>query len=272
MDCIILERFKNILSIRLGIKISYLNDDEWDSLLQERLTLNNCKDPSEYLDITLKTDEEIQAVIEHVVNTETWFYREKVAFSAIIKKIPVLSRPLEILDLACSSGEEPFSVLMEVAQQGLSLSSVEIDAVDVSMRALQRAKDGVYEKYSFRGHDFGYVEQYFDKVDHGLYAIREVLKNRVSFFQGNVVESDFTPPRDKYDVILCRNLLMYLHSDALEQVFTLFREHLREDGILIVSSSEGEITRRNGFESYFVEGFQVYYDTKAATERKPVLG
>jgi len=258
MDSIFLKRFKNIISIRLGIKVSYLKDDAWNRLLLQRVSANICKDPSEYLDIVLKTHEEFQAVVEYIVNTETWFFREKIAFDSLFTKISEFDRPVQILDLACSSGEEPYTILMEIEKFGLNAQSVEIDAVDISLKALETAKQGIYSKSSFRGNDLGYVDRYFDQVSDS-YILKKRFFNRINFQYGNVVDPHYHPPRPKYDIILCRNLLMYLHEDGLNNSFDLIRQYLRKNGTLIVSSTEGEIARKQGFESYFIENFQVYY-------------
>lgn len=111
--------------------------------------------------------DEVQELIEAVVVPETSFFRDREAFAVLVRLILVEWLPahprgtLRLLSIPCSTGEEPYSMVMALLDAGFSLGQFEVDAVDISARALTQAKRGVYGMNSFRGENLSFRERYF---------------------------------------------------------------------------------------------------------------
>ena len=115
-------------------------------------------------------------LVESVVVTETWFFRDPEPIAAFVRLVreewlPAHSTAsLRLLSVPCSSGEEPFSLVMALLDAGVPADRFQVDAVDISARALARAARGVYGRNSFRGKDLAFRDRYFQPSEEGFRA------------------------------------------------------------------------------------------------------
>src|SRR5947207_11223320 len=126
-----------------------------------RMKSHGLKRHHDYKGLLQSSAAEWDELVESVVVTETWFFRDNDPFAALFGLVQEwlssnAAGRVRLLSLPCSSGEEPYSLAMTLLGGGISPARFEIDAVDISARALARAEQAVYGKNSFRGKDLGF--------------------------------------------------------------------------------------------------------------------
>ena len=191
-------------------------------------------------------------LVEAVVITETWFFRDRQAFAALTNTILLDLLPkkptgrIQILSLPCSSGEEPYSIAMSLIDAGVPAGRFAIDAVDLSQRALAKAVGGVYGKNSFRGKDLAFRDRHF-KPEGDNFVIAPKIRECVTFQQTNLLSDTFNLGLARYDFIFCRNLLIYFDRETQRQAFRKLNALLAPGGMLFVGPAEVPLAMENGF-------------------------
>jgi chemotaxis protein methyltransferase WspC len=197
---------------------------------------------------------ELQELIETIVVPETWFFRDKPAFSVLVRIAMEEWRPrhpnsvLRLLSIPCSTGEEPYSMVMALSDAGFNLEAMHVDAVDISTAALSQARRGVYGSNSFRGEDLSYRNRYFRATADGYELLKSVI-DRVTFHQRNLLSSHFHSADNPYDIIFCRNLLIYFDRSAQEHAMKTLDSLLATPGFLFVGPAEAFLASSSGFRS-----------------------
>ena len=191
-------------------------------------------------------------LVEAVVITETWFLRDRQAFSALTNMVLVdwlpanPSRHAKILSLPCSSGEEPYSIAMSLFDANVPAGRFTIDGIDLSQRALAKARGGVYGKNSFRGQDLSYRDRYF-KPEGDHFVIKQSVRDCVNFQQANLLSDTFNLGAGHYDFIFCRNLLIYFDRETQHRAFAKLESLLARGGTLFVGPAEVPLALENNF-------------------------
>ncbi len=200
-------------------------------------------DLSVYASRVVQSEEELHELIEEVVVPESWFFRDDRPFcwlSDYVRERWVgdpARRPLRILSLACAGGEEPYSIAMTMRDVGLPARRFQLDAMDVSARRLAVARRGVYSANAFRGSDLGSRAQYFRAHAEG-YEMDPTIRSTVRFFQASALEPNLLEGSSPYDVVFCRNLLIYLDVPARARVLALLDRLLAADGVLFIGHAD----------------------------------
>jgi chemotaxis protein methyltransferase WspC len=210
--------------------------------VKRHMETTRCSSAAEYL---AKIDNDTAAwdhLLEEVLIRETWFFRDNAPFEYLRSTAHILlankaGKRLRILSVPCSTGEEPYSVAITLFEAGLLKNQFEIDGVDISGQALQKAKTATYRAASFRGRAQQFRERYFDPVD-GSYKLRADIAACVHFRRGNLADSKTFQHAEKYDVILCRNVLIYFTPAVRERVIAMLDKMLADNGILIVGHAD----------------------------------
>lgn len=258
------EEFRTFIANYLGIRKELVTYDLYSQSVEERRKILSIPESEEesYLQKLYSSQKEVAAITEYFVNQETWFYRESESFVLVAeeyrKKQATKMHPLKILVLACSTGEEPYSLLMSLLEANLKIENVVIDAVDVSQNAINKAKRGLYSSHSFRGKNIEKLQKYFNKVE-SSYEILPKWKNKVNFYRENITKGYFATEYSYYDLIYCRNLLIYLSPKAQKELFSSIDQLMEEDSLLVLGVSEGENARKYGFIPHEREGKFFYY-------------
>ena len=185
---------------------------------------------------------ELQELIETIVVPETWFLRDREAFNALARLAgswPKDGRQRRLLSLPCSTGEEPYSIAMTLLECGLGPENFHIEAIDISARALLAAQRGLYGRNSFRGADLEFRERHFDKSGRG-YRLCERVRQCVSFRCGNLFTAGLLSEH-VYEVIFCRNVLIYFNVAGQGRAIRVLQSALRPDGVLFVGPSESAL-------------------------------
>ncbi|MBL9089147.1 MAG: methyltransferase domain-containing protein [Planctomycetia bacterium] len=180
---------------------------------------------------------------------ETSFFRYPASFDVLAAflapRAAASAAPVRILHLACSTGQEPLSAAMAALEAGVPEARLAIDAVDVSAEAVAHARAARYEGGALRGLSIERRERWFAH-DAGGWRALPVLRDRVRYAVGDALEPDLAAA-GAYDVVFCRNLLVYLTASARDRVLGHVRRLLRADGRLFVGHAEVLVARGAGF-------------------------
>ncbi|RSD26500.1 CheR family methyltransferase [Mesobacillus subterraneus] len=168
-------------------------------------------------------------VSEFYRNAKRWEVLEKSILPELLRKN---SNP-KIWSAACSTGEEPYTLAMVLSKQ-MPLSRVQIVATDIDENVIAKAKLGVYSERSLNEVPKEMVQKYF-KQDGAYFAVADEIKKTVTFRKQNLLADNFGGP---FDLIVCRNVLIYFTEDAKESIYRKFSGALRTGGILFVGSTE----------------------------------
>jgi chemotaxis protein methyltransferase CheR len=186
-------------------------------------------------------EQELAELIEALVVSETYFFREwaaiRVLVSSFVEPACKAGRRPRIWSAACASGEEPLSLAMLLDSCGF-LDEVEIVATDISTRALAKAKQGKFGKRSVRQvPQPELLERYIRSEDDG-FMISPRLIQAVQWQKRNLLDERDFVPLGKFDVILCRNVLIYFSDESIRRVLDRLWQALLPGGVLIVGVSE----------------------------------
>jgi len=244
--------FEGLLKRRIGLDADSIGSSTIERAVRARLRACELEDVRTYWHRVCESGAELQELIEAVIVPETWFFRDREAFAALARIVCEKwggARPegvLRLLSLPCSTGEEPYSMAMALLEAGVPGHRFRVDAVDVSARALAHARRALYGKNSFRGSDVGFCDRHFEATTGG-YELGATVRQRVHFQQGNLFDEGLLPGADIYDVVFCRNVLIYFDGPTQDRVIGVLTRLLRSSGVLFVGPAETGVLRRHDF-------------------------
>ena len=169
-------------------------------------------------------------VSEFYRNPEQWAVLDKEVFPRLIKKF---GKNLKIWSAACSTGDEPYSLVMALSKH-LPLNNIKIIATDIDKQVIQHAQVGLYNAKSIAGVPADMKKKYFTQVG-ASYKIADEIKRCLEFREHNLLKD---PYPTGYDLILCRNVVIYFTDEAKDMIYKKFHESLKKSGILFIGSTE----------------------------------
>lgn len=238
-------RFFSFLKDRIGLDVTSVGEAIIERALRQRAKAANCADSDDYWHLLISSPQEQQALIEAVIVPETWFFRYPESFVTLgmlaRERIASLAgvRPLRILSLPCSTGEEPYSIAMALFDAGVDARQFKVDAVDISPVSIAKAVHGIYGKNSFRGSDLSYRERFFSAITDG-FEVADEIRACVNFQPGNLLDPKLAS-QVPYDIVFCRNLVIYFDRPTQQRVFQVLKQLTREDGLLFIGPAEGNL-------------------------------
>ena len=244
--------FESLLKQAVGLDATALGRAVIERAVWGRIAASGLPQWRDYLEHARSTEDEVQALLDAIVLPETWFFRDRIAFESLgrlaVQCWLTASHGdyLRLLSIGCGSGEEPYSMAMELLDAGFPAERIRIDAIDISSQALARARQAVYGKESFRGNDLRFTERYFTPSPDG-FKLDSKVRQVVNFFRGNVLSEAFLSGRGDYDFVFCRNLLFYFDAETQERVAGVLHQALGKNGVAFVSSSEAELLAKPSF-------------------------
>ena len=247
------DEIAHILRETIGLDAESIGHVALERAVAERQAASGLVDARGYVARVRSSKEELQALIDCVVVPETWFFRDPGAFDALSSVVrhgalPMATEPLRLLSAPSSSGEEPYSMAMALLDAGVPSARFQVDAMDVSLRALERAAAAVYGRNSFRGAGALGRDHHFETAPAGRRVCQRV-RRQVRFRHGNLLACPFVPGRDRFDIIFCRNLLIYFDRPTQNRAIEFLSTLLKPEGILFVGSSEGGLALSHGYVS-----------------------
>ena len=243
--------FEKLLRETIGLSMETVGASVIRHALKRRMTACAISDLHAYWAFVTSSPAERQELVDAVIVPETWFFRDREAFGAMVRHLRenrAGNRPLKLLSLPCSTGEEPYSIAMALLDAGFPDGSFQIDAIDVSSRNLVHAERAIYGKNSFRGADIAFRDRYFEAVEGG-FRPHGIVRRHVRFRLGNVLATATQAGQETYDVAFCRNLLIYFDRETQGTALTRLRQMLADDGLLLVGPAESGLPVLCGFAS-----------------------
>jgi len=248
----VLADFENLLKETMGLDVASIGSSAIERAVEKRLLACELQETHAYWERVRASEAELQELIEAVVVPETWFFRDREAFAALALTVYedwLGAHPedhLRLLSLPSSTGEEPYSMAIALLDAGFPANRFRVDAVDISACALARAGHAVYGKNSFRGKELGFRDRHFEATAHG-YRLSDAVRRQVQFQQGNLLAAGFLPGVESYDVIFCRNVLIYFDRAARDRALNVLVRLLTPKGVLFVAPSETGLLLSHNF-------------------------
>ncbi|CAM3252816.1 CheR family methyltransferase [Cupriavidus taiwanensis] len=241
-----------LLKARIGLDAGAIGSGAVARAVRERQQARQAPDTEAYWQLLQGTADEFQALIEAVVVPETWFFRHREALLALGRFAAERAfadgkRTLRLLSLPCSTGEEPYSIAMALLDAGVPPGRFYIDAVDISARALARARQGQYGANAFRSAPLDFRDRYFTATPTG-YVLDSRVRAQVRLLQGNLVEPGLLSGEAPYDFVFCRNLLIYFDAAGQRQAVQTLVRLTMADGLLFVGPAEASVLSAQGLE------------------------
>ncbi|HVF88541.1 MAG TPA: protein-glutamate O-methyltransferase CheR [Blastocatellia bacterium] len=217
----------------------------------------------------LLDEQEMDLMLDAVAVHETYFFREERQLRAfrgyVLPEFARLDRPITIWSAGCSTGEEAYTIAMLLAEEGLLAGSrARVLASDLSRRVIDLGRTGFYGPSSFRTMDDRYKERYFSESRRGLWRVCDLIRDSVSFEQFNLMELNRhpellpAPPGEGFDVIFCRNVLMYFDYESSRETVSSLHSLLAPGGFLLLGHAESLLPYGTGFSPVQIDNELVY--------------
>jgi len=191
-----------------------------------------------YIEFIKNDKDGLKEFVEYITINVSEFYRNPEQWQILTDKIiPELiskyGKKLKIWSAACSTGDEPYSLVMALSKY-VPLSDISIIATDISDDIIEKAKIGIYSDKSVANVPKEYLDKYFTQ-NGGFYSLSNEIKRCVHFKKHNLLKDEF----DKdYNLIVCRNVLIYFTEDAKDEIFRKYYKSLSRGGVLFIGSTE----------------------------------
>lgn len=179
----------------------------------------------------------LHELLEHMTINVSEFYRNaqrwEVLEKRILPDILLRNRRLRCWSAACSTGEEPYSLVLLLSAH-LELKEISVLATDIDQSVIEKAKEGSYAADAVKDVPMAYLNEYFT-AHNGRYTIAEEIRRCVRFKRHNLLADRY---EKNLDLIICRNVLIYFTDDAKETLFEKFSQSLKKGGYLFIGGSE----------------------------------
>ncbi len=233
------ELFKKLLLDFCGINIEESKKTLLINKLNKRIKDLGLSSYKKYYDLLKSDKKELLHFVDIIAIKETYFFRipyhfeflKKIAIPSLLKSNSII----RIWSAGCSTGEEPYSIAIVINEEfGMLKHKFELLATDISQSAIEKARKGEYNEKSVRHVPAQILKKYFLKED-DKYLLKEEIKKMVKFYIHNLLEPmHFTI----FDIIFCRNVLIYFDDGLREKVIQLLFSKLAQGGYLFLGTCE----------------------------------
>lgn len=243
--------FKRKLKLKTEIDLDLYKEPQMKRRIGNLVTRAGMSSYSDYFDRVVKDKNDFAAFIEYLTINVSEFFRTPEKFSKletdVIPDLLKRSPKLNIWSAGCSIGAEPYSlsIIMKEMTPGVRHR---ILASDLDVEILAKAKKGIYSDNELKAIKPERLARYFDKVEGDKYAVKPEIKNCIEFKRHNLLKDPF---ESGFDLILCRNVVIYFTEEAKDQLYANFFKALKPGGILFVGATEAILNFRNlGYTSF----------------------
>lgn len=232
------EDFKKDINKLTGIDLNFYKEKQMKRRISSLLKRNKFNDFDDYFMELKKNHELLEEFVNHLTINVSEFYRNASQWEVLEKKIiPELIGPnkkeIKIWSSACSTGEEPYSLVMMMSNF-FPLNKIKVLATDIDDEAINKAKQGLYSEKSLDNLPKAFKDKYFKKIE-SSFKINDEIKKRVEFKKIDLLKDRFM---SNFDLITCRNVMIYFTDEAKELLYKKFHDSLNDQGILFVGSTE----------------------------------
>lgn len=239
-----LQRIFALLRTASGVDFSHYKRPTIERRMLRRMALHRFTKVSQYLELLQKQPHEINRLYQDILIHVTFFFREPDSFKVLAEKVfPKLMedrRPNESLRIwipGCSSGEEPYSVaisLLEFLGDRADETPIQIFATDISNAAIDAARAGLYVDHAVQPVPPDLLRRYFSPVD-GKHHINKRVRDLCIFARHDLTRD---PPFSRVDLVVCRNVLIYIDQPLQKRLLSMFHYALKPGGFLMLGSAE----------------------------------
>jgi chemotaxis protein methyltransferase WspC len=245
VDALVRERF--------GLDPESLGAATFPRAVELRMRATGVTTTEAYLGILNTDPAEQGALAAELVVPETWFFRGgRALFDWLAEFVANRSgnrpadTPVRVLSVPCSTGEEPYSLAVALQEHMVHPETYQIAGVDLSEPHLARARAGQFTPFAFRETGTDIRPTYFQSVNN-QWELRPSIRHLVQFRAANVIDPAFLDGESPYDLILCRNLFIYLTADARRRAMANLDRLLAMDGVLCLTAAEADRLPPNRF-------------------------
>ena len=238
---------EKLIRDRIGLDVASLGAATLPRAVAGRMAARGLKSAESYTGLAAADAAEWAALVGELVVPETWFFRGGVDFFEHLAQWVrnrlndwPNGRTMRILCVPCSTGEEPYSLAIALDRIGVPAARCTIDGVDLSRDHLLRAVAGLYSAFSFREPNPDPRTNYFRTVDGNRWELLPDYRGLVRFRPGNLVDANFLAVETPYDLILCRNLFIYLTAEGRTRSLMNLERLLAPDGRLCLTPAEAD--------------------------------
>ncbi len=232
------EKFKKSIYSLTQIDLSSYKEKQMRRRIDTLITKNKETSYDAYVELIKKDKEKFEQFVNFLTinvsefyrNPEQWKLLENDIIPALIQRF---GKNLKIWSAACSTGDEPYSLVMAFSRH-LPLNQIKIIATDIDKQVIDTARMGLYNEKSIAGVPDEFKRRYFTKVGNS-YQISNDIKSRVEFKEHNLLKD---PYPSGCHLIVCRNVLIYFTEEAKEDIYKKFNQALSKDGVLFIGSTE----------------------------------
>ena len=246
------ETFKSDILEFAGINLNCYKEEQMKrriSTLIERKSLNGYDEYFKSIKNNRSDYEEFLSymtinVSEFFRNPEQWDVLEKDLLPELLRNH---NRKLTIWSAACSTGDEPYSLVMLLSKY-MAFEDIEIIATDIDASVLDKARIGLYSGTSVKNVPKEFLDRFFTRIGENTYKIDDTVKRCVHFRQHDIIKDPY--PKD-IDLLLCRNVLIYFTEAAKTEIYKKFYKNMSEKSVLFIGSTEQIIKYREiGYKIY----------------------
>lgn len=238
------EWFKKEIYKLTKIDLNYYKEKQMRRRIDTLAKKNSTDSYESYVKLISTDKEKFKQFVNFITINVSEFYRNpdqwKLMDQDVIPEILKHNKgQIKIWSAACSTGDEPYSLAMAFSKH-VPLSNIRILATDIDDQVIASAKAGLYSEKSIENVPADLKKKYFTKVGDS-YKIADEIKRCVTFKEHNLLKDPY--PKD-YDLILCRNVVIYFTDEAKDMIYKNFYDSLKSDGILFIGSTEQITTYR----------------------------
>ena len=240
-----------LLAERIGLDVASTGPALIHRAVQTRMQSCHLADAQLYVRLVETDEAELRALIDLVVVTESWFFRDLRPFLRLQEFVRSEWRPrgsacFRVLSIPCARGEEAYSLAIALLDAGLTREQIVVDAIDVSDAVIEQARSGLYRTNAFRKEMIGNPSHYLTEIGSG-FEIRPEVRDLVRFRQGNLLDAALKTGESEYDAVFCRNVLIYLTAAAKDTAIARLEGLIRPGGLLFVGHAEALTILRERF-------------------------
>jgi len=252
-----------------GLDPATLGETALRSAWSRRFAASQAGSVEEFEKLLANSSTEFEALVEELLVPESWFFRDGAPFAYLEKWVreqwlpAAAGRTLRVLSVPCASGQEPWSIAMTLFDAGLRSGQFQVCAGDLSQSALDRARSAIYPDSAFRGQDALGREHHFEPAGPRLRRVRETVRGSVTWSHCNLLEAEFFRAAAPFEIVFCRNVLIYFDAPARRRVLAHLRGCLAPGGLLFAGHADGGPLLDAGFTSFGPPGAFVFRLHKA---------
>lgn len=243
------EKFRDFFYRKTGIKFENSKRYFVDKRLVDRMAATGQESFRSYFSFMRfqASGEELQQLINAMTVNETYFFREEYQFECLVENVmneiaakKDKGQTIRIWSIPSSTGEEPYSIALYLLEKWPDIMNYDVEIVssDIDSNVLQNCRQGIYNERSIKLLPERILRRYFTKIAAGKYQISSDLRQSVKFTQVNLAEPSQTRVYRGFDVVFCRNLLIYFDDISRRQAADVFFDALNPNGFVFLGHSE----------------------------------